>query len=75
LTAFKPPIKGRGWVLRLLNPHDHAVEVFVTPHTRPEQVYLCGMSEDSIKFLDTDLNGRIHLNMEPHKVITLRLVF
>lgn len=75
MTSFKPPVKGRGWLLRLYNPHPHDVEVFITPHTRPEQVHRSTLSEDSVKFLETDLNGRIQLTLRKHEIATLRLLF
>ena len=76
VTAFKPPLKGRGWVVRLYNPHDkRAVEVFVTPHIRPEQVYLLTMAEETLQFIETDGNGRVLVQIEPQQIITLKFVF
>lgn len=75
LTSFKPPTKGKGWMLHLYNPHDRDVEVFVTPHTRPEQVHLSSLSEDSLKFIETDLNGRVQLSIEGNQIVALRLLF
>ena len=76
VTAFKPPMKGRGWVVRLYNPHDNrACEVFVTPHMRPDQVYLLTMAEETLQFIETDGNGRVLVQIEPQQIITLKFVF
>ncbi|MEQ8676719.1 MAG: hypothetical protein RLP44_31045 [Aggregatilineales bacterium] len=75
LTSFKPPSKGKGWMLHLYNPHDHDVEVFVTPHTRPEQVHLSSLSEDSLKFIETDMNGRVQIAITGNQLVALRLLF
>lgn len=76
VTAFKPPMRGKGWIVRLFNPHDdRTVEVFITPHARPEQVYLVNLAEESVQFIETDGNGRILIQVEPHQLVTLKLVF
>jgi alpha-mannosidase len=75
LTAFKPPQKGRGWIVRLFNPLDRQVEVFITPYTRPEHVQLLNMAEESIRYLDPDANGRALISIKPQQIVTLRLTF
>lgn len=76
VTAFKPPVRGKGWIVRLFNPHgDRTVEVFITPHARPEQVYLVNLAEESLQFIETDGNGRILVQVESNQIVTVKLVF
>jgi alpha-mannosidase/mannosylglycerate hydrolase len=75
LTALKPPQRGKGWIVRLLNPHDRPVEVFLLPHTRPEHVQLLNLAEESQRYLETDGNGRITLAIEPQQLVTVRISF
>ncbi|GAB4527290.1 MAG: glycoside hydrolase family 38 C-terminal domain-containing protein [Anaerolineae bacterium] len=75
LTAFKPPEKGRGWILRFMNPHDRPVEVFITPFKRPDTVQIVTMAEELLSYVETDANGRALIRFNPHEVVTLRFNF
>lgn len=77
LTALKPPERGQGWVLRFFNPHDHPVELLVTPFVRPmvEHGELSNLAEEDEGFIDPDANGRMGVLVNPHEIVTLRLVF
>jgi alpha-mannosidase len=75
LTAFKPPEKGNGWVVRLINPLEKGVEVYVTPFKRPLRAYLMTMAEEPEGFIELDANGRIGVHINPHEVITLLIFF
>ncbi len=75
LTAFKPPQKGKGWIVRLLNPSNRSTEVLLTPHVRPEHVQLVNLAEESQSYIETDANGRVTVMIEPHQLVTLKLTF
>lgn len=75
LTAMKPPERGAGWVIRLFNPLDKSVEVYVTPYKRPERAYLISMAEELETGIEPDANGRIGVAINPHEILTLRIVF
>lgn len=75
ITAFKPPQKGKGWIVRLFNPHDTQVDLFLTPHMRPDSVQLLNLAEEPVKFLETDGNGRVNVQVDARQLLTLRLSF
>ncbi len=75
MTSLKPPEKGNGWIVRLFNPLDKAVEVYVTPFKRPERAYLITMAEELLSALEPDANGRIGVVINPHEILTMRIVF
>jgi alpha-mannosidase/mannosylglycerate hydrolase len=75
VTAFKPPEKGNGWIVRLFNPHNNPVEVYITPYTQPERVYRVTLSEEAETFIEPDANGRILVTIEPHQIFTVRMMF
>lgn len=75
MSAMKPPEKGPGWVVRLFNPWDRAVEVYVTPFKRPRKVYIVTMSEEPEGYIEPDANGWVALNVNPHEIVTLMLIF
>jgi mannosylglycerate hydrolase len=75
LTALKPPQKGKGWIIRLLNPTEHPVEVLLTPHVRPENVQLMTLSEDSLNYIESDGNGRSSVRIEPQQLVTVKMAF
>ncbi len=75
VTAFKPPQKGQGWIVRLFNPHEHVVEVLLTPHAHPEFVQRVTLAEEPIHHIDTDANGRVSVTIKPQQIVTLRIRF
>lgn len=75
VTAFKPPLKGDGWIVRLFNPHHKSVEVYLTPHKRPELVQLLTLAEDNEGFIESDINGRAAVIVNPHEIVTVRFIF
>ena len=75
VTAFKPPERGRGWMVRLFNPHSRPVEIILTPHERPSKAYLTGLNEAPDGYLEPDANGRVTVVLNPHEIITARFVF
>ena len=75
VTAFKPPEKGNGWVVRLANPHDEPVEVYLTPHDHPERVYKVTMAEEPEGLIEADANGRVLVSIGARKILTLRIMF
>lgn len=75
LTVLKPPVSGDGWIIRLYNPHDQPVEICLTPHQRPVDVYLLTLAEEVLARISTDANGRTTLQIDPHKIVTVRMEF
>jgi mannosylglycerate hydrolase len=75
VTAFKPPEKGNGWIVRLFNPHSNPVEVYITPYTQPERVYRVTLSEEAETFIEPDANGRILVTIDPRQIFTVRMMF
>lgn len=74
-TAFKPPVKGSGWIVRLFNPNDKPAEVHLTPFQRPTASYAMQMSEKPKRSLDLDGNGSTLIVVGPHEVMTVRFGF
>ncbi len=75
VTAFKPVERGVGWIVRMVNPHDHPVEVFLTPFAHPDQVHLVTMAETPVGYLEQDANGRVGISVNPYEVVTVRFIF
>jgi len=75
VTAFKPPEKGRGWIVRMFNPHERPVEVWLLPHERPQKAYLVSMAEEPDGYIEPDANGRVEIVVNPHEITTIRLLF
>jgi alpha-mannosidase/mannosylglycerate hydrolase len=75
VTAFKPPVKGSGWIVRLFNPNDQPVEVHLTPHKRSTGAYVMLMSEKPKRALETDSNGSTVVVVGSHEVMTVRFSF
>ncbi len=75
MTAFKPPEQGKGWIVRLFNPHERPVEVWITPNHHPDTVQQVTMAEDSRSYLHMDANGGVQMTIAPHEITTLRLTF
>ncbi len=75
LTALKPPLHGRGWIVRLFNPTAQQVEARVTPHERTRYARIVSMAEEPQSILEPDGIGSVHVTLPPHRIITLRLGF
>lgn len=75
VTALKPPQKGPGWVVRLFNPHEHPVEVLLTPHTRADFAQRVTLAEEPVHHIDMDANGRIAVTVKPQQIATVRIRF
>lgn len=75
VTAFKPPEKGRGWVVRMFNPHERPVEVWLLAHARPTKAYLTSLAEEPDGYIEPDANGRVEIMVNPHEITTIRLLF
>lgn len=75
VTAFKPPLRGEGWIVRLYNPNNKSVEVYLTPHKRPELVQIATLAEQPEGFIESDVNGRAAVIVNPHEIVTVRFMF
>lgn len=75
LTALKPPMNGRGWVLRLFNPTMTSVEAHITPNVKPRYARLVSLAEEPQNILEPDINGTVHIILPPQKIVTLRFSF
>lgn len=75
MTALKPPEQGKGWIVRLFNPHERPVEVWITPNLHPDTVQRVTLAEDQRSYLHIDANGGTQVTIAPHEITTLRLMF
>ncbi|HEX2620059.1 MAG TPA: glycosyl hydrolase-related protein [Phototrophicaceae bacterium] len=75
LTAFKPPMNGRGWVLRLFNPTNETVEAHLTPGIKPKYARVTNLAEDPQHIIEPDGNGTLTIELAAQKIVTLRVSF
>jgi alpha-mannosidase len=74
LSTLKPPQKGRGWIVRLLNPTQRDVGVNLVPGGTLQSAVRLNMAE--AKQADYAIeNNRVNLTLEPCQVLTVRLQF
>lgn len=62
-------------MVRLFNPLDHPVEVYITPFKRPRKAYLVTLSEEPEGAIEPDANGWVAVTINAHEIVTLLLVF
>ncbi|MEZ0217806.1 MAG: alpha-mannosidase [Rariglobus sp.] len=70
VAAVKPAEDGRGWIWRLVNVTDHAVETTFAPHH--EKWSECDLIEGSTAPLSAQADGRIALRFGRFEIKTLR---
>lgn len=74
LTALKPPQTGKGWIVRLFNPTQQVIEARVIPNGKLSAVEVVNLAEETQSALPVEQNS-VQISVEPHKIITLRLLF
>jgi alpha-mannosidase len=74
MTALKPPQTGEGWIVRFINPTDEEVNGKLTTHSKLKSAKLVNLAEEDQAEYNITKNT-INLNIEPHKIHTIRLEF
>lgn len=75
LTALKPPEHGEGWIVRLLNPHDHPVEARLLPYKHPSGICRVTLAEDVIERIHIEPNGVGVVRLTAQQIVTVRVEF
>lgn len=75
LTALKPPERGAGWIVRLLNPEDIPLTAHISAHSRITHAERLRLDETEPQPVMPDEDGNLRLNVLPSEIVTLRLRF
>lgn len=75
LSAVKETEDGSGWLVRGYNITDAPLEVSLKPLKSCSGAALANLAEEPLKPLSITENGRVHFQVGPHQVATVRFTY
>ncbi len=72
MSCFKRAEDGKGWIMRVYNPHEHTIEGNIRVPSKIAELYEVRLDETEEKELDYSENT-FHVSVEPNKIKTYKI--